>query len=138
MRFEGRCFCGEITWSSDVAPIRNLICHCRDCQRALSAPFMATLGFGRGEVIWHGRDAITAYQSSATAERGFCKKCGTRLYYLDTRWPEEEHVMASTLINQNDYQPSAHVMTDETAPWYPLLRRLPGHAGFGKNPHSNS
>lgn len=41
---------------------------------------MMAFGAG-GSAILQGEDAISVYSSSAWAERGFCKHCGTHLFY---------------------------------------------------------
>jgi hypothetical protein len=39
--FAGGCQCGAVRYQLAAAPIRANICHCRICQKAGGAPFMA-------------------------------------------------------------------------------------------------
>ncbi len=32
MTITGRCYCGEITYGTDSAPVWQAQCHCRECQ----------------------------------------------------------------------------------------------------------
>jgi hypothetical protein len=50
------------------------------CQKASGGPFTAFCGLPRRSfVVTHG--AISVFQSSEIAERGFCANCGTPLTY---------------------------------------------------------
>ena len=76
----GGCQCGAIRYRLDVAPIRANICHCRMCQKAGAAPFMAFAAVPVDKFVV-GRGVITTFASSDVAERGFCSLCGTPLTY---------------------------------------------------------
>lgn len=124
----GHCFCGAVRWSAASLPTRNLVCHCESCRRATSSPFTAFIGFQAGDVVWTGR--IEHYESSPATWRGFCPACGTRLYFRSGKWPEEIHIHAATLDDENPYRPDAQVMLAEKAGWLDGLADLPRHEGF--------
>jgi hypothetical protein len=48
------------------------------CRQWSSGPYFATHADG---VRFDGEDLITRYSSSDWAERGFCSRCGTNLFY---------------------------------------------------------
>src|SRR5262245_21540618 len=91
----GRCMCGAVTWSYSGEITRNLVCYCTDCQRATSAPLTAFLGMKAEQLVWTGE--IVHFESSPQTFRGFCRSCGTRLYFRSESWPSEVHVHAATL-----------------------------------------
>jgi hypothetical protein len=76
----GGCQCGAIRYRLDGAPIYASICHCRMCQKAGAAPFMAfaAIPFEKFGVT---KGDIATFASSDIAERGFCAACGTPLTY---------------------------------------------------------
>jgi hypothetical protein len=131
----GRCFCGSVTWVYSGDAVRNLVCHCADCQRATSSPFTAFIGLNPAHLRWSG--AIANFESSPATFRGFCPNCGTRLYFKSERWPDEIHVHAATLEDPAAYQPTAQVMTRSRAPWLGRLPELPSFSGFEKAPAEN-
>jgi hypothetical protein len=76
----GGCQCGAIRYRLEGAPIRANICHCRMCQKAGAAPFMAFAAIP-SERFHLTKGVIATFASSDIAERGFCAKCGTPLTY---------------------------------------------------------
>jgi hypothetical protein len=76
-RLTGGCQCGAVRYALTAPPTGPSVCHCRMCQRAGGAPFMAFGGVRLAEIEWTGTPKTFA--SSTVAERGFCGECGTPL-----------------------------------------------------------
>ena len=74
----GRCLCGAVTFTVESVGTGHHACHCRMCRRWSGGPLFATAAEG---VVFEGEDNIGIYESSDWAERGFCKICGTNLFY---------------------------------------------------------
>lgn len=75
---KGNCLCGNIT--IEVEDINTFeACHCGMCRRWGSGPLMAVHSQSKPNI--EGQESMTVYQSSEWAERAFCHKCGTNLYY---------------------------------------------------------
>lgn len=78
-RVEGHCLCGAVTVRM-TPPDRHVeACHCAMCRRWGGSAFLSLKLVTDPE--FDGEEHITRYQSSAWAERGFCRKCGTHLFY---------------------------------------------------------
>jgi len=75
----GGCQCGAVRYEVTAPPVRAEFCHCRMCQKAVGNVFAAYADFDRGAVSFTGE--LSHYQSSETARRGFCAKCGTPLTF---------------------------------------------------------
>ena len=88
--YKGHCLCGTVQLEGRGAP-KLEICHCDICRRWHGSPAMAA-SFEQGVHIVDGKDAIQTFQSSEWAERAFCSKCGTTLYY---------HLIGSDLIHSS-------------------------------------
>lgn len=75
----GGCLCGAV--SVKVNPITNTIgaCHCSTCRQWGGGPFMSI--HCDKNVTFYNSDGICVYASSDWAERGFCRACGTHLFY---------------------------------------------------------
>lgn len=76
---KGQCLCGAVQLTaSQVSPSVGA-CHCRMCRQWTSSP-MQTVDCGSNLQI-QGEDNVGVYHSSEWAERGFCKQCGSALFY---------------------------------------------------------
>lgn len=75
----GRCLCGAVTFSARLENAEVGVCHCGMCRRWSAGPFFF-LGHG-GAVRFTGEDNIQLYRSSKWGERGFCKRCGSALFW---------------------------------------------------------
>lgn len=74
----GRCLCGKVAYRAETADTVN-VCYCKMCQRWASGVFMGVMT-ERFDVT-EGADRLGVISSSDWAERGFCKLCGSNLFY---------------------------------------------------------
>ncbi len=75
----GRCLCGAVTFKANIASNEVGICHCSMC-RQWSGGVMMAVEY-KGELKLDSTDALGIYESSDWGERGFCKTCGTSLFW---------------------------------------------------------
>ena len=76
----GGCQCGAVRYASAQLMDNAHICHCRMCQKAMGNLFAALVGAPNDTLIWT-RGQPATFASSDLAERGFCARCGTPLFY---------------------------------------------------------
>ena len=79
-KLEGNCLCGAVRVR--IAPREPHIdaCHCSMCGRWGGGPALSLRLVTDPEI--EGTEHIARYHSSDWAERGFCRKCGTHLFYF--------------------------------------------------------
>lgn len=75
----GRCLCGAVTYKARVATHEVHACHCGMCRRWTGGPLMYFDVDGAPTI--EGRDFVGMYRSSDVGERGFCKRCGSVLFW---------------------------------------------------------
>lgn len=76
---KGSCLCGAVSVSAANMSKQVGACHCNMCRKwGGGALLVVECG---SDVSFEGEENIGVYQSSAWAERGFCKKCGSHLFY---------------------------------------------------------
>ena len=76
----GQCLCGAVHVSATPANHHVSACHCTMCRRwSGGGPALALEG--TTPPVFTGQENISVYRSSDWAERGFCSKCGTHLFY---------------------------------------------------------
>lgn len=76
---KGSCHCKNIqfTTKKNVSDVVN--CHCIDCQK-LHGNYMPFLLFVWDEVVFTSDNGLVWYDYSGKSQRGFCKRCGSRLF----------------------------------------------------------
>jgi hypothetical protein len=82
----GGCQCGAVRYALYSAPERAGICHCRMCQKAVGGPFTTWANVRAENFAWT-RGTPGTFRSSSAAERGFCRRCGTPLYFAYIKRP---------------------------------------------------
>lgn len=112
----GSCLCGS-TGIKATAVAQNVhACHCSMCRNWGGGPLLA-VDCGT-EVTLNGNESIGIYDSSEWAERGFCLKCGTHLFY---RLKEAKQYMVPIgLLNMNadDFVFVHQIFIDEKPSYY--------------------
>jgi hypothetical protein len=85
------------------------------CRKWGGGPFLA-VDCGK-EVSFDGEDAIAVYPSSDWAERGFCKHCGSHLFYRLRE--SRQYMMPVGLFDEIDTPVFDHQVFIDTKPgWY--------------------
>ncbi len=75
----GHCLCGAVRITATPKSHHFGACHCGLCRRWGGGPLLAVECEDR--VSFEDESHIALYASSDWAERGFCKTCGTHLFY---------------------------------------------------------
>ncbi len=75
----GRCLCGAVTFVARIKSSEVGACHCGMCRR-WSGGVMLAVEFD-GDLAFASTDALGVYKSSDWGQRGFCKVCGTSLFW---------------------------------------------------------
>jgi hypothetical protein len=133
--YEGACLCGAVRFTITGPAKWVAYCHCTMCRRAHGAGAVAWAGFAKTQVVIGERatdPTLARYQSSATAHREFCSRCGSPLFFLGERWPDERHVALAAIKEPHDLVPRAHAYFDDRASWVHVddgLKRAGGPNG---------
>jgi hypothetical protein len=75
----GSCLCKAVSISAKAMSHKVGACHCSMCQTWAGGPLMM-VDCGH-DVSFQGEENIAVFNSSEWAERGFCKQCGSHLFY---------------------------------------------------------
>lgn len=128
----GSCLCGEVRFSASLPTKWVAHCHCTYCRRAHGAAFVTWAGFSTEQVsIDADGRAPTWHSSSPGAERAFCPRCGSPMFFRSTRWPGEMHVARALIADPLDRDPSAHVFYETHVPWLQVNDELPKKVSQG-------
>lgn len=109
---KAKCLCGSIeveaSYHSEVG-----VCHCSTCRRWTGGPMFAV---HCGSDVTFTGDTPARYPSSDWAERGFCAKCGTTLFYY--LLPTNEYMLSAGLFQDNDFTLTNQIFIDEKPSFY--------------------
>lgn len=121
-RREGTCLCGAVRITANQVNPSVGACHCSMCRTWGGGPLFA-VDCGT-DVAIEGEDSITRYDSSAWAERGFCSKCGTHLFYR-LKGTGQVLLTPGLLADEGGFTFDHEVFVDEN----------PGYYGFSNQTH---
>lgn len=76
---KGSCLCKAVSLSTTSTNNEVGACHCNMCRKWGGSSLLA-IDCG-SDLSFTGEENISVYQSSEWAERGFCKLCGSHLFY---------------------------------------------------------
>jgi hypothetical protein len=109
----GKCLCGAVAVRATPEP-RVDACHCGMCRRWGGTAMMvlqcsSDAAFEGGEV--------TRYRSSDWAERGFCPRCGTHLFYRFV--PDDRYFVPAGLFDdQSGLSFESEIYVDRKPAYY--------------------
>ncbi|HEY1259631.1 MAG TPA: GFA family protein [Stellaceae bacterium] len=122
----GGCQCGAVRFRAAMPPSDVSYCHCRMCQRAVGNLFATLAMFARGQVEWT-KGAPAVFESSSAAERGFCRSCGTPLFFRYKASPNIELTVGS-FDRPQALTPQHHYGIESRVPWHVIGDALPRRA----------
>ncbi|MDX3927305.1 MAG: GFA family protein [Shinella sp.] len=121
--YTGGCQCGAVRYRVEGTLGDAHLCHCRMCQKAAGNYFMplanavrASFSVTRGEPSW--------FRSSHLVRRGFCRDCGTPLFY-DMPGEDFINIVLGSLDDPDDVRPLTQSGVEARVPWFSHLADLP-------------
>lgn len=116
----GACLCGSVTLTVAKPEKYYGACHCGMCRKWGGGPLLA-LDCG-AEVAIQGEDSIAVFPSSEWAERGFCKTCGTHLFYR-LRQKVQYHIPVGLFGDSVDAELGLQVFIDKKPASYAFANK---------------
>jgi hypothetical protein len=111
----GRCLCDAVQYEARGASLAQLICHCRDCQRASGSAGLPVVVVSATEFSFKGE--IKAYTkiggSGMPTTRNFCPRCGSLLFGTPRHASEIVTIYAGTLDDPSRFNAEFVQFTSE-------------------------
>jgi len=119
----GRCLCGAVSFhiSGELRPV--IYCHCEQCRRS-SGHFVAATACRRAQLSFDADETLTWYRSSPAAQRGFCRACGSSLFWA----PEHGRywsIFAGALDRPTGLRAASHIYVHMASDYYTIDDGLP-------------
>jgi len=122
----GRCLCNAVRFRVG-GPLREVVaCHCVECRRQ-TGHFVAATNVEDAHLHVEGGDNLTWYRASDFAERGFCRTCGSLLFWKRDG-EARTSIMAGAFDLPSGLRLTQHIFCEEKGDYYEIedgLRQFP-------------
>jgi hypothetical protein len=125
----GSCLCGAVRFHTS-APLRDVVaCHCSQCRKQTGLYYAAT-NVATADLNVEGGDNVSWYRASPTARRGFCRTCGSALFWVADD-ADDISIMAGLFDTPSALKMGYHIFCADKADFYDISDGLPQfpHAG---------
>ncbi len=119
----GGCLCGAVRFQVS-GPMRDVVnCHCSMCQK-LHGVFGAYSKAKKNNIAIIEDRGLKWYRTSGIAQRGFCRECGSSLFWQ----PDEQDatgILAGSLDQPTGLNTMGHIFVSEKADFYEISDPFP-------------
>ena len=125
---QGSCLCGAVRFSAH-GPLRGVIyCHCSQCRKQTGHYFAGT-NVLTDHLSVTGQDHVTWYAASPDALRGFCRTCGSTLFWKAHNYPYTS-ILAGSFNGASGLVGLRHDFVADKGDYYQITDGLPQHDTF--------
>ena len=122
-KHSGSCLCGAVQFTVSGPLQTASACHCSQCRKQTGL-YYASTNVATNDISVTGSESISWYQSSPVARRGFCRVCGSALF-----WAADDadtiSVMAGLFDDPGDLKIGYHIFCADKASFYEISDGLP-------------
>jgi hypothetical protein len=116
---QGSCLCGSVAYEVD-GELRNVIgCHCTQCRKT-TGHFMAATAARHGDFRITREEGLAWYRSSDKAQRGFCRTCGSTLFW-QRDGGDYIAIAAGTLDGPTGIRIKGHIFCADKGDYYEII-----------------
>jgi hypothetical protein len=117
----GSCLCGNVAFTVH-SPLRPIIaCHCNQCRKQTGNFVAATKA---DDVRFISDESLRWFSSSENAERGFCQRCGSGLFWR-TKGQKALSIFAGALNGPTGLAIEKHIFVADKPDWYEICDGKP-------------
>lgn len=119
----GGCLCGAVRYEVK-GPLRDVVnCHCSMCQK-LHGAFGAHSKARKVNIAITTNDGLAWYKTSEVAQRGFCRECGSSLFWEPFDY-DATGILAGSLDGPTNLKTMGHIFVGEKSDFYEIEGNLP-------------
>lgn len=114
----GSCLCGGVTFEMR-GPLKPITaCHCTQCRKQ-TGNYWASTTSDDADLHFTRKDTLAWYRASDFAQRGFCKACGSTLFWkADGR--DSTSICAGSIDGKTDLKLEGHIYCDNAGDYYEI------------------
>lgn len=123
MASQGSCHCGAVSFSV-TGPLRQVVyCHCQQCRKQ-TGHFVAATRCDNSALTISGGEALSWYEASPQAKRGFCATCGSHLFWK-RHGASTTSIWAGSFDGPTGLKASHHIFVADKGDYYAIADGLP-------------
>lgn len=122
-QWSGRCLCGGVAFTIDGAMSELSACHCAQCRRQ-SGHFVVAGETVKTDITFQSDETLAWYRSSDFAQRGFCKTCGSALFWQKDG-SDDLSVNIGSLDQPTGLRLASHIFVAHKGGYYQITDGLP-------------
>lgn len=120
---KGGCYCGAVQYQV-TGHLRDVVnCHCNECTQ-LNGNFGSHSKALTDGIEILKDEGLTWYQISEIASRGFCRICGSSLFWKASG-QNATGIVVGSLENRNKLNTIGHIFVEEKSEFYEITDDLP-------------
>lgn len=119
----GGCLCGAVRYEVKGRLRDTVNCHCSMCQK-LHGVYGAHSKARKVNIAITKSDGLTWYKTSDVAQRGFCKTCGSSLFWEPFDY-DTTGILAGSLDGPTNLKTMGHIFVGEKSDFYEVNDDLP-------------
>ncbi|MEQ8899103.1 MAG: GFA family protein [Roseovarius sp.] len=124
----GGCLCEAVRFRVDADLRDPIACHCKQC-RQQSGHFFSAVAAPKTAVSFERDEGLCWYRHTDIATRGFCRRCGSTLFWRGDEGPDVMVAMGA-LDETGGLKLSGHYWVDFMGDYYDIDDGLPQHEGM--------
>lgn len=119
----GSCLCGAVRFCTKGSLRGVVYCHCSQCRKQTGLYYAAT-DVDVSNVMLEGEDQLTWYAASDFARRGFCKTCGSALFWRRLG-ADKISILAGAFDLPSGLTAESHIFVADKGDFYDIADGLP-------------
>lgn len=120
---KGSCLCGAVHFEVEGALKHPDACHCDACRKTSGHYFVST-DVEQSQLKIQGEENVTWYHSSEKVRRGFCRTCGSTLFF-DPPHLDWIAIAMGAFEKPTKTQLGMHIFVAEKGDYYEITDGLP-------------
>jgi len=120
---KGSCLCGAVSFEIEGDLAAPDACHCSKCRKQ-TGHYLASTDVLKDRLTVHGTENVGWYQSSEKVRRGFCKTCGSSLFW-DPPHRDWMGVAMGAFDTPTETHLKMHIFVADKGDYYDIADGLP-------------
>ncbi len=114
----GSCLCGGVSFELHGNLDDVVACHCGQCRKQ-TGNYWTSTHTADADLHFVKNESLAWYRSSATAQRGFCKACGSTLFWKSDG-SDATSVCVGSIDGKSELKLGGHIYVDDAGDYYEI------------------